>query len=126
MSRKKATCNARTRAGTPCRCKPVRPGGRCRLHGGLSTGPTSASGKEQARRNLEAARAFLASDDPAAIEARRRRAEKAAETRARNRTLRREAEERERRRAAQDAEWREWCARYRIDPVAMRRIPRTP
>ena len=31
-------CEARTRMGTPCRCKAMR-NGRCRLHGGMSTGP---------------------------------------------------------------------------------------
>jgi uncharacterized protein YjcR len=30
-------CGAKTRAGTPCR-KPAMANGRCRLHGGLSTG----------------------------------------------------------------------------------------
>jgi ribosomal protein L32 len=38
-----ARCGARTRAGTPCRSPAMR-NGRCRMHGGLSTGPTSPEG----------------------------------------------------------------------------------
>jgi len=40
-------CGARTRKGTPCaaRCVPGRE--RCRMHGGLSTGPKSAEGRER-------------------------------------------------------------------------------
>ena len=38
-----ARCAARTRAGTSCRSPAMR-NGRCRLHGGLSTGPTSPEG----------------------------------------------------------------------------------
>ena len=33
------TCGARTRAGTPCKRRDLYLSGRCRLHGGLSTGP---------------------------------------------------------------------------------------
>lgn len=33
------TCGARTRAGTPCKRRDLYQSGRCRLHGGLSTGP---------------------------------------------------------------------------------------
>jgi hypothetical protein len=44
-------CGAKTRAGTPCKQKTVYWNGRCKLHGGLSTGPTTAAGKEQARVN---------------------------------------------------------------------------
>ena len=36
-------CGARTRPGTPCRRWPM-PNGRCRLHGGCSTGPRTAEG----------------------------------------------------------------------------------
>lgn len=32
-------CGARTRAGTPCKRRDLYKSGRCRLHGGLSTGP---------------------------------------------------------------------------------------
>ncbi|MGQ0614997.1 MAG: HGGxSTG domain-containing protein [Planctomycetaceae bacterium] len=52
--RLRPTCGARTRSGRPCSATPVwddeldRPrNGRCRLHGGLSTGPTSAQGRQR-------------------------------------------------------------------------------
>jgi len=32
-------CGAKTRAGTPCKRRDLYTSGRCRLHGGLSTGP---------------------------------------------------------------------------------------
>ena len=32
-------CGAKTRSGTPCRRRDLYAAGRCRLHGGLSTGP---------------------------------------------------------------------------------------
>jgi hypothetical protein len=41
-------CGAKTRRGTPCQCPAMR-NGRCRLHGGLSTGPKTAAGKERSR-----------------------------------------------------------------------------
>lgn len=37
-------CCARTRAGSPCKA-PARANGRCRMHGGLSTGATSPAGQ---------------------------------------------------------------------------------
>jgi hypothetical protein len=42
-------CGARNRKGTPCRCPAMR-NGRCRLHGGWSTGPKTAEGIERIRR----------------------------------------------------------------------------
>jgi hypothetical protein len=42
-------CGAKNRQGKPCRC-PAMPNGRCRLHGGLSTGPKSLAGIEHIRR----------------------------------------------------------------------------
>lgn len=49
-------CGAKTRKGTPCQASPVwcaaqdKPkNGRCKLHGGLSTGPKTAAGKEAIR-----------------------------------------------------------------------------
>jgi hypothetical protein len=39
-------CGARTRTGTPCKA-PAMPAGRCRMHGGLSTGPRTAEGLER-------------------------------------------------------------------------------
>jgi hypothetical protein len=40
---KAARCGAENRRGTPCKC-PAIPNGRCRLHGGLSTGPKTPTG----------------------------------------------------------------------------------
>ena len=44
-----ARCLAKTRRGTLCQA-PSMLNGRCRLHGGLSTGPTTAKGLERSRR----------------------------------------------------------------------------
>lgn len=44
--RLKELCGARTRRGTPCRAKALT-NGRCRLHGGRSTGPTTAEGRRK-------------------------------------------------------------------------------
>jgi hypothetical protein len=41
-------CGAKTRAGTPCRKYPMA-NGRCRLHGGCSTGPRTAEGLARLR-----------------------------------------------------------------------------
>ena len=41
-------CGARTRSGCPCRA-PAMPNGRCRMHGGRSTGPRTAEGMERLR-----------------------------------------------------------------------------
>jgi hypothetical protein len=41
-------CHAKTRRGTLCQC-PAMKNGRCRLHGGLSTGPRTAAGIERIR-----------------------------------------------------------------------------
>lgn len=38
-------CLAKTRSGTKCQKPPVKGKSRCRLHGGLSTGPRTAEGK---------------------------------------------------------------------------------
>lgn len=42
-------CGAWTRAGTPCRITAVYASGRCKLHGGMSTGPKTEEGKERIR-----------------------------------------------------------------------------
>jgi hypothetical protein len=42
-------CGAKTRRATCCQC-PAMPNGRCRLHGGLSTGPLTPEGIERIRR----------------------------------------------------------------------------
>ena len=39
------TCGAKTRAGTPCKLTGIYRNGRCKLHGGLSTGPKTAEGR---------------------------------------------------------------------------------
>ncbi len=43
-----ARCGAKTRSGAPCQ-SPAMPNGRCRLHGGLSTGP--GKGNQNARKH---------------------------------------------------------------------------
>ena len=42
-------CGAQTRAGTVCR-SPAMPNGRCRMHGGASTGPRTAAGLARIRK----------------------------------------------------------------------------
>jgi hypothetical protein len=42
-------CGARTRNGLACK-SPAMPNGRCRMHGGKSTGPRTAEGLERMRR----------------------------------------------------------------------------
>lgn len=49
------TCGAKTRKGTPCRRVDLYLSGRCRLHGGLSTGPRTVAGKRRAAANLRRA-----------------------------------------------------------------------
>lgn len=44
-------CGAKTRKGTPCRMMPEL-NGRCRLHGGYSTGPRTPEGKRRAAEGL--------------------------------------------------------------------------
>ena len=39
-------CGARTRASTPCK-GPTMPNGRCRMHGGASTGPRTPDGLQR-------------------------------------------------------------------------------
>jgi hypothetical protein len=41
-------CGAKTRKGTPCRSAAMK-NGRCRMHGGKSTGPRTAAGIERIR-----------------------------------------------------------------------------
>ena len=43
LARSCPRCGARTRSGTACR-SPAMPNGRCRMHGGASTGPRTAAG----------------------------------------------------------------------------------
>jgi len=42
-------CGAKTRKGTPCK-SPAMKNGRCRLHGGKSTGPKTPEGLERSRK----------------------------------------------------------------------------
>lgn len=44
-------CEARTRRGTACQCKAMA-NGRCKFHGGLSTGPKTEDGRKRAAANL--------------------------------------------------------------------------
>jgi len=44
-------CNARTKSGKPCRALKLK-GGRCKWHGGLSTGPRTPEGKAKCALNL--------------------------------------------------------------------------
>src|SRR5205814_8483987 len=44
-------CGTRTRRGTPCNASAIADGnGRCRMHGGRSTGPRTAEGLERSRK----------------------------------------------------------------------------
>lgn len=45
------TCGAKTRAGTPCKLSAIYINGRCKWHGGLSTGPRTEQGRQQSRIN---------------------------------------------------------------------------
>lgn len=45
------TCGARTRAGSSCKQRGLFDNGRCKLHGGLSTGPRTQAGKAVSARN---------------------------------------------------------------------------
>ena len=49
-------CGARTRAGAPCKMLASYACGRCRLHGGLSTGPRTPAGKATSALNGRAAK----------------------------------------------------------------------
>jgi len=44
-------CDARTRAGTPCKRRDLCDNGRCKLHGGMSTGPKTIEGKRKSSLN---------------------------------------------------------------------------
>lgn len=45
-------CGAKNRRGVGCRSKELAANGRCRFHGGASTGPKSDAGKARAQANL--------------------------------------------------------------------------
>jgi hypothetical protein len=61
-------CGARTRRGTACLCKGVGRGGRCKFHGGASTGPKTEAGKARISA-LQRARWKRWREDREAIEA---------------------------------------------------------
>ena len=45
-------CGAKTKAtGQPCKIKAIYSNGRCKLHGGLSTGPRTVEGKKRSIQN---------------------------------------------------------------------------
>src|SRR5678815_3701292 len=46
------TCGATNRRGLPCQCKLRYRGGKCKFHGGLSTGPKTPEGKRRSILNL--------------------------------------------------------------------------
>lgn len=45
------SCGARTRNGTPCKRLDIFENGRCKFHGGISTGPRTKRGKRRAAMN---------------------------------------------------------------------------
>ena len=45
-------CGAQTRKGKPCKQKYLYINGRCKYHGGLSTGPITDAGKKKVAMNL--------------------------------------------------------------------------
>lgn len=45
------TCAAKTRKGTPCKITDLYDNGRCKFHGGASTGPRTKRGKKRSARN---------------------------------------------------------------------------
>ena len=45
LNQSKRLCGAKTRSGHPCRKPALKRKRRCRLHGGLSTGPKTAEGR---------------------------------------------------------------------------------
>lgn len=57
MSRSGKICGAKTRKGTPCQSRALFASGKCKNHGGLSTGPRTAEGKAK---SVAAARDALA------------------------------------------------------------------
>ena len=45
------TCGARTRGGWPCKQRVLYINGRCKFHGGLSSGPLTPEGKKKCAEN---------------------------------------------------------------------------
>ena len=59
MNSIKKMCGAKTRQGTPCKNTRLYKNGRCKNHGGLSTGPRTEEGKAKALANLKKTTKFL-------------------------------------------------------------------
>lgn len=57
-------CGAKTRAGTPCKQKRIHENGRCKLHGGLSTGPRTKRGKRCSSLNWKKRKIFNGGNKP--------------------------------------------------------------
>jgi hypothetical protein len=67
--KEKPRCGARTRGargGRPCQAAGIGAGGRCKYHGGMSTGPLTEAGKARALSNLKQFRR-PAADKPEAV-----------------------------------------------------------
>jgi hypothetical protein len=48
----KVVCGAKTKSsGQPCRITEIYANGRCKYHGGLSTGPKTSEGKQRSAQN---------------------------------------------------------------------------
>lgn len=59
------TCGAKTRGGWPCKQRVLYANGRCKFHGGLSTGPKTEEGKRKSAENgKKAARLRTVEADP--------------------------------------------------------------
>ena len=50
----RAMCGAKNRRGEPCQCKLLFRSGRCRFHGGMSTGPKTEEGKRKTMAAMQA------------------------------------------------------------------------
>jgi len=48
----KPICGAKNRRGLPCQCKKLLRGGKCKFHGGMSTGAKTPEGKARSVLNL--------------------------------------------------------------------------
>lgn len=58
-------CGAKTRAGGECQASPMPGKRRCKLHGGMSTGPKTKAGRERIRRaQRERHKAHAAAKEP--------------------------------------------------------------
>lgn len=62
-------CGARNRAGMPCKRRDLYRSGRCKLHGGLSTGPKTHDGKARSACNGKAKASNEARQSRAKVEA---------------------------------------------------------